>query len=126
LDAALRLKWLRVALVATGVAFLAVWPFTLLWPSGFSWHPRGSHSEMMIVVVYAVLGVFLVLAARNPLANRSLIWFTVWSSAAHGALMAWQSLTDPSEHGHLLGDVPALFLAAVVLGVLTPRQGDGA
>src|SRR5262249_53772223 len=60
----------------------------------------------MIVGVYATLGVFLLIASRNPQANRSLIWFAVWSSVVHAGIMAVQSL--PAEHrGHLLGDVPA-------------------
>jgi hypothetical protein len=75
----------------------------------------------MLLVVYAVLGVFLLRAVRDPLQERSLIWFAVWSSVAHGGLMAWQSLTDGSEHGHLLGDVPVLLIGALVLGVLMPR-----
>jgi hypothetical protein len=78
----------------------------------------------MIIVVYTVLGVFLLRAVRNPLRHRSLIWFTVWSSLAHGGLMAWQSLTDGSEHGHMLGDVPALLIGALVLGVLMPRGAE--
>ncbi len=121
MDLGFRLRWLRIALLVSGVLCLAVWPLMLLWPSGWSWHPRGSHSEHMIVVVYAVLGVFLLRAVREPLRHRSLIWFTVWSSVAHGGLMAWQSLSDASEHGHMLGDVPALFIGAVVLGVLMPH-----
>ena len=56
---------------------------------------------MMIVGVYATLGVFLLLAARNPQAHRSLIWFTVWSSVVHGGIMAVQS-TPVAHHGHLL------------------------
>jgi hypothetical protein len=78
----------------------------------------------MVVVIYVVLGVFLLRAVRDPLRHRSLIWFTVWSSVAHGALMAWQSLTDASEHGHMVADVPALLVGALVLGVLTPRGPD--
>jgi hypothetical protein len=76
---------------------------------------------MMIVGVYAVLGVFLILAARDPLANRSLIWFTVVSSLVHGAIMALQSfgMTNGMNHmGHLVGDVPALFGIAAILGGL--------
>jgi hypothetical protein len=75
---------------------------------------------MMIVGVYATLGVFLILAARNPLENLSLIWFAVWSSVVHAAIMAVQALA-PGQHGHLVGDVPALVFVAVVLAVLTPR-----
>jgi hypothetical protein len=73
---------------------------------------------MMIVGVYATLGVFLIRAAGNPAANRSLIWFAVWSSIIHGAIMGVQSLAGPEHIGHLLGDVPALLLAAIVLGAL--------
>jgi uncharacterized protein DUF6632 len=120
MDMALRLRWLRVALVVTAVLCLLFGPLTLLWPSGWSWHPRGSHSEHMLVVIYAVLGMFLLRAARDPLRHRSLIWFMVWSSVAHGALMAWQAMTDPAELGHMLGDVPALFVGAFVLGALMP------
>jgi hypothetical protein len=79
----------------------------------------------MILGIYATLGVFLLLAARNPLKHLSLIWFTVWSSFVHGGIMAVQSLVYPEHRGHLLGDVPALLLIAVVLTSLTPR-GEGA
>ena len=61
------------------------------------------------------------LAARSPLNNLSLIWFTVWSSVVHGAIMAAQALVYPGHRGHLFGDVPALLLIALVLAVLTPR-----
>jgi hypothetical protein len=37
--------------------------------------------------------------------------------------MAIQAINAPAEHGHLLGDVPALIIVAVLLAVLTPR-GD--
>lgn len=124
MNTAFRLRWLRIVLVVIGVLCLVFWPLTLLWPSGWSWHPHHSHSEIMIVVIYGVLGVFLLRAAPNPMRHQSLIWFTVWSSLAHGGVMAWQSLTDISEHGHLLGDVPALLVGGLVLAVLMPRGVD--
>jgi hypothetical protein len=77
---------------------------------------------MMIVGIYATLGVFLILAARDPLANLSLIWFAVWSSAVHAGIMAVQSVTQPGQMGHLAGDVPALLIVAVALAILTPRS----
>jgi hypothetical protein len=113
-------RLLQVALVAFGATFLLIYPLAIVWPSGWAWHagaPYESEYFMMIVGVYATLGVFLLNAARNPQAHRSLIWFTVWSSVVHGAIMAVQSM--PAAHcAHLLGDVPALFLVAIVLGVL--------
>lgn len=116
-----RLRYLRVALVAVGIACLALYPLMLFWPSGWTWHLGHSDYPMMIVGIYATLGVFLILAARDPLANLSLIWFTVWSSIVHGAIMTVQALTEPGQMGHLMGDVPALFVAAVVLATLAPR-----
>jgi membrane protein DedA with SNARE-associated domain len=61
-------------------------------------------------------------AARDPLANRSLIGFTVWSSVVHGGVMAGQSLDGDHNMGHLWGDVLALFAVAAVLAVLMPRK----
>ena len=76
----------------------------------------------MIAGIYAVLGLFLIAAARNPAANRSLISFTIWSSLAHALIMAVQALGDQHELGHLIGDVPALLLVAGVLWFLSPRN----
>ena len=118
----LRLRLLRIALVVFGLIFLfGVYPLmNFWWPSGWRWQPNQSDYEQMIVGVYATLGVFLIIASRNPLRHRSLIWFTVWSSLVHGGIMAVQAMKMPMEHGHLLGDVPALILVAVVLAILTP------
>jgi hypothetical protein len=113
---------LRIALVIIGVIFIfGIYPQTVVWPSGWSWGHGSSHYLMMIIGIYATLGVFLLIAARNPLAHRSLIWFTVVSSVVHAAIMAVQAITDPAEHGHLVGDVPALLVVAIVLAVLMPR-----
>ena len=119
----LRLKYLQIALVAVGIIFvIGIYLLMIVWPSGWTWHTGHSDYAQMIVGVYATLGVFLILAARNPLAHLSLIWFTVWSSVVHGAIMTVQSFTNPMNHDHLMGDVPALFVVAVVLGLLTPRN----
>jgi len=91
------------------------------WPSGWRWQPNQPEYEQMILGVYATLGVFLLIASRNPLQHRSLIWFAVWSSLVHSGIMAVQALNMPAEHGHLLGDIPALVLVAVVLAILMPR-----
>jgi hypothetical protein len=119
-----RIKYLRIALVAVGLTFVfGIWPLTVVWPSGWSWHAEGrSYYLEMILAIYATLGVFLVLAARDPLAHRSLIWLTVWSSIAHGGVMAVQSFGD-GHMGHLCGDVLALFAVAAVLALLAPREG---
>ena len=118
-----RLRFLRVALVLFGLIFLfGVYLLMMAWwPAGWRWSPNQPEYEQMILGVYATLGLFLIIASRNPLQHRSLIWFTVWSSLVHGGIMAIQAMHMPAEHGHLLGDVPALVLVAVVLAVLMPR-----
>jgi hypothetical protein len=118
-----RLSVLRTVLLVVGLIFLlGIYPLSRIWPSGWSWGAGHSHYLMMILGVYATLGVFLIIASRNPLAHRSLIWFTVWSSVVHAVIMAIQAFGDPMERGHLVGDVPALLVVAVALAVLTPRE----
>lgn len=127
-----RYTYLQAALVLFGVIFCLLYPLALVWPSGWAWHegaPAASHYYMMIVGVYAVLGLFLIRAAANPSEHRSLIWFTIWSSVVHAAIMAVQSLQNPEHIGHMTGDVPALLLVAIVLGALMQwggRRGDTA
>jgi hypothetical protein len=116
-------RLLRPVLIAFGLVFIfGIAALNRLWPSAWAWTPEQPAYLHMIWSIYATLGVFLLLAARNPVQHLSLIWFTVWSSVAHGAVMAVHSITDPGQRGHLWGDVPALFLTAIVLAALTPRR----
>ncbi len=119
-------RLLRIALVAFGTVMVLLYPLATVWPSGWAWHhgaPYESDYFMMIVGLYLTLGVFLWNAARRPENNLSLIWFTVWSSVVHAAVMAVESLTDKHHMGHLWGDVPALLLVAIVLAVLVRQSG---
>ena len=123
MNVATRLRYLRVALILVGLVFVfGVYPLMMAWwPSGWRWQPNQPEYEQMMLGIYATLGVFLFIASRNPLQHRSLIWFTVWSSVVHAGIMAVQAINAPAEHGHLLGDVPALLIVAMLLAVLTPR-----
>ena len=113
---------LSIALRIIGVIFVVgVFPLMQLWPAGFAWEPRQSEYEQMILGTIAVLGVFLFLAARNPLEHLSLIWFAAWQTLIHGLIMLVQAVADPGERANLIGDVPALTIIGVVLMVLTPR-----
>lgn len=115
-----RIAALRYAMIATGVIFiLGIYTLARVWPSGWSWGVGQSHYWPMILGVYATLGAFLIRASGDPLANRSLIWFTVWSSVVHALIMAAMAVADPAETGHLVGDVPALLLVASALAILT-------
>jgi len=114
---------LRIALIVIGLLFIfGLYLLGIIWPSGWTWGQGHSHYLMMIIGVYATLGIFLMIASRNPDAYRSLIWFTIWSSVVHAAIMGAQSLSDTGEYGHFIGDIPALLIVAIVLTILIPRK----
>ena len=120
-----RLQFLRPTLALIGFIAIVLWPLSKLWPAGLSWHDMGARSFYfeMICAIYFVLGIFLFIASRNPLEHRSLIWFTVWSSVAHGGLMLVQSFDDQPHHlAHLWGDVPLLLFGATLVAWLMPRN----
>jgi succinate-acetate transporter protein len=108
---------LKVVMVLVGLLFLAgVYPLTMF----FGREP----ALAMMLSLYVTLGIFLLLAARNPLANRSLIAFTAWSSFAHGAVMAVQAYRNVIERRELLG-VAALVIIGVALIALAPAKQPG-
>ena len=124
----MRERLLKIALVAIGAIFFFIYPLGLIWPSGWLWHGgEGRYYLQMICGVYAVLGGFLIAAARDPSQHRSLIGFTIWSSIVHAGIMAVQAILDGHEIGHLVGDVPALLVVAAVLWLLSPatRKASG-
>jgi hypothetical protein len=117
-----RLFVLRIALIVIGLTSIFCFhPLSIVWPSGWTWGHGHSHYLLMIIGLYATLGLFLLIASRDPYANQSLIWFTVWSSVIHATIMGAQSFNDTAERGHLTGDVPALLLVAIILATLMPR-----
>ena len=119
-----KLKYLKIALYVIGVFFIVGVPAMMMWiwPSGWSWSPAQPEYEQMIMGMYATLGVFLILAAKDPLAHSSIIWFTIWSSIVHGGIMLAQAIVDETERANLIGDIPALFLVAIVLWYLMPKK----
>ena len=117
-----RLTALRYSMIGIGVIFIfGIQTLAWVWPSGWSWGVGHSHYWPMILGVYATLGAFLIRGSRDPLANLSLIWFTVWSSVVHALAMLGSAVTDRAERGHLVGDVPILLLLAIAFGVVAHR-----
>jgi hypothetical protein len=116
---------LRIVLIVVGLIFLfGVWVLMRVWPSGWQWQPSQPEYEQMIMGVYATLGVFLLLAAREPRKHRSLILFTAWSSIVHAGIMGLQAIRDTAERGHLIGDVPALAIVGILLIILAPKTTE--
>src|SRR5258707_14771652 len=105
-----RERALKLVLGLVGLLFLAgIYPLMMF--------VRQEPALAMMLSLYVTLGIFLLLAARNPSANRSLIAFTAWSSFAHAALMAVQAFRNLIPRGELLG-VAALVIIGVALIVL--------
>ena len=110
-----RERVLKVVLVSVGLLFAAlVYPLMI-----FLWQEP---ALAMMLSLYVTLGIFLLLAARNPSASRNLIAFTAWSSFAHAIVMVAQAFHDTSERGHLLGGSVALVIIGAALIVLVPAK----
>jgi hypothetical protein len=86
------------------------------------WRLQLDPSEQMLGAVYATLGLFLLVALRNPSANRSLIAFTAWSSLVHAAMMAVQAFRNVIPREDLLRAVLPLAIVGVALVVLAPAK----
>ena len=109
-----REKALRIVLELVGLVFTAlVYPLMLF--------VRQDPALAMMLSVYVTLGVFLLLATRNPSANRSLIAFTAWSSFAHAVVMGTQAFRNMIAHGELIG-VAVLAVIGVTLIFLAPSK----
>ena len=109
----IRERTLKVVLVLVGLLFsAAVYPLVAM---------HLEEALRMMLSVYATLGIFLLLASRNPSEHRSLIAFTAWSSFAHAGVMAVQVYNGLIPRGEGFG---ALFLGivGVVLIALAPAR----
>ena len=116
-----RERALKVVLVLVGLAFSAgVFPV-----AESLWHQNQSmYTFDMMLSLYVTLGIFLLIAARNPSPNRSLIAFTAWSCFAHATVMAVTSFSKGGYRGDLWG-VPVLGIIGVALIVLAPAKQSG-
>jgi hypothetical protein len=117
----IRERALKIVLVLVGLLFSAgVYPITMS-----LWQAKQAEVGPMMLSLYVTLGIFLLLATRNPSANRSLIAFTAWSSFAHAAVMSVQAFRDVSERGLLLGGVALFGIIGVAMIVLVPAKPSG-
>jgi len=116
-----RARALKVVLVLVGLIFSAgIYPVT-----ESLWHQNQSmYTFDMMLSLYVALGIFLLIAVRNPSANRSLIAFTAWSCFAHATVMAVTSFSKGGYRGDLWG-VAVLVVIGVSLIALAPAKQAG-
>jgi len=117
-----RERALKLFLVLVGLLFSAgIYPLTVsLWKMN-----QSDYGDDMMLSLYFALGIFLLMAVRNPSANRSLIAFAAWSSFAHATVMAVLAFHIASERGGLLSAVAVLVVIGVTLIVLAPAKQSG-
>jgi hypothetical protein len=113
-----RERALKVVLMLVGLLFSAgIYPLTMmLWQRS-----QSDEGDAMMISLYVTLGIFLLVAARNPSAHRSLLAFTAWSSFAHATVMTIQAFEHPSDRELLIG-VAVLVVIGVTLIALAPAK----
>jgi uncharacterized protein DUF6632 len=110
-----RERALKIVLVLVGLLFsAAIYPLMLM--------AKQDPALAMMMSLYATLGVFLLLAARNPSEHRSLIAFTAWSSFAHAAVMGVQGLLNWIPRRELVGVVVFILIGVALIALAPPKQ----
>jgi len=105
-----RERALKIVLVLVGLFFVAgIYP--LMTTVRSAWQANNEDAAPMMLSLYVTLGVFVLLATRNPSANRSLIAFTAWSSFAHAAVMVVMAV-------HVTSAREGLLMVSALLGVI--------
>ena len=116
---------IRERALKTGLVLFGLFFFAAIYPAlGGLHNPAESDTgDTMMMAIYATLGIFLLIAARNPAAHRSLIAFAAWSSFAHAAIMSALGLKIPPERtGFLVGSAILVVIGAFLLALAPPRQ----
>ena len=119
----IRERALRIVMALVGLLFLAA-----IYPAiGGLRDPANSDTgDTMMMGLYFTLGIFLLIAVRNPTAHRSLIAFTAWSSFAHAAVMSALGFEMPSERtGFIVGSAVLVVIGVVLIALAPARQSAG-
>ena len=112
---------LKVVLVVVGLIFLAgVYPLVTSVRQG--WQANKEDAEPMGISLYVMQGIFLVLAARDPAANRGVITLAAWLNIAHAAVMTVMAIHLPNERQDLLIASGVFALIGVGLIALLPAK----
>lgn len=110
----------KIVMVIVGLLMIAI-----IYPTAMILVHRteNEYADAMMGSIYFTLGIFLLLGARNPAANRSLVLFAGWSSLAHASVMAVMSASGAAERTHLLFGVALFAVIGAVLLIFSPAKG---
>jgi uncharacterized membrane protein YhdT len=116
-----RQRVLQVVLVVVGLIFLAgVYPRVTSVRQG--WQANKEDAEPMGISLYVMQGIFLLLAARDPVENRGVITFATWLNIAHAAVMKVMAIHLPNKRQDLLIASGVFALIGVRLIALLPAK----
>jgi hypothetical protein len=119
-----RERVLRIVLVLVGLMFCAA-ILPVRW--GLLDPANSDTGDTMMMGLYFTLGVFLLIAVRNPSAHRSLLAFAAWSSFAHAAVMSGLGLEMPTERkGYLIGSAVLVVIGVLLVALSPAKQPAGA
>jgi len=119
-----RERTLRILLVLFGLIFTAaVYPLITSVRSG--WQANKEDSLPMGLSLYVTMGIFLLVAARKPLANRGVIVFAAWLNIAHATVMTVMAVHLPNERQDLLIALVVFAGIGAVLILLAPAKQSG-
>ena len=109
-----RKRVLKIALALVGLLFIAlIYPLVMML--------RQEPALSMMLSLYVTLGIFLLLAVRDPSSHRSLIAFAAWSSFAHAAVMGFQALRHMIARKELLGVAVFIVIGVVLIALAPPK-----
>ena len=112
-----RERALKILLVLLGLLFCAaVYPLLMM--------VKEDPALAMMMSLYATLGIFLLLASRNPAAHRSLIAFAAWSSFAHAAVMAVQGSLHWIARRELIGSAVLVVIGLALIALAPAKQSN--
>jgi hypothetical protein len=123
----MRRRALQIFLAVLGILFIAlIYPlYTDLWHAKWLLEMH-NETEPMFLIFFIALGPFLLMAARNPPAHRSLILFTAWWNLAHAAVMTIETVQAWNRGVHRdFADVVIVAVIGLILLVLLPARHEG-
>ena len=115
----------QIVLVIVGLLNLAIiYPlFMDLWHSNWLLENK-NEVEPMFMSFFIPIGVSLLVAARRPSENRSMIALAAWWHISHGVVMAIQSVEAWSHgvHRNLMDVIVFLVVGGVLLALLPAKR----
>ena len=116
-----RTRALQILLGLMGAFFVAgIYPMI----TALAQRHQSDYPDEMMLSVYFVLGLFLLLAIKDPPAHRSLIVFTGWANLAHASVMAVQSVQLGIQRSELPPLVGFAAICVLLLSLVPAQQRE--